>query len=116
MPGQQAITGGEGGRLASSFNAELRDAATGVLTSPEFALDRKRLGLLVAGGATEKTRVELVIDGRAVRSARGQESEDLAYIVWDVRDLAGRRAQLRLVDEETGAWGHILVDDVALFD
>ena len=31
---------------------------------------------------------------------------------WDVQDLIGQHAQVRLVDETSGGWGHINFDDL----
>jgi len=115
-PNQQPITGAEGQSLANSFHPALGDDAVGTLTSPAFALDRGQLTLLVGGGASNDTRVELVVDGRPVLSASGVESEDMSPVSWDVTAFAGRSAQLRIVDAATGPWGHVLLDAVKLSD
>ena len=31
---------------------------------------------------------------------------------WDVRDLIGQHAQVRLIDESSDGWGHINFDDL----
>ena len=113
---EQPLTGGEGRFVASSFSPTLFDAATGTLTSPAFTLDRSRLALRVGGGAHPDTRVELLVDGQVVEQARGAQSESLARTVWDVGAYLGKTAQLRLIDEDAGPWGHILLDQVELFD
>jgi hypothetical protein len=68
------------------------------------------------GEADERTTVELVVGGEVVRSATGQDSEHLAWTAWDVRGLAGESARLRVVDNATGGWGHVTVDQVSLDD
>jgi len=35
---------------------------------------------------------------------------------WNVRPYRGRLARLEFVDHATGAWGHILVDEVEQWD
>jgi levanase len=66
--------------------------------------------------ASAETTVDLVVDGEVARSATGRDSETLDWVAWDVRDLAGRTAQLRFVDRSSGGWGHILADQVLLSD
>lgn len=65
------------------------------------------------GEADDRTTVELVVGGDVVRSTTGQDSEHLAWTAWDVRDLVGQSAQLRVVDNGTGSWGHVTVDEVS---
>jgi arabinofuranosyltransferase len=115
-PNQMPVSGVGGHAFVNSFHPTLGDRATGALLSPTFTIDRDRLSLFVAGGAAPGTRVELFVDGRVEFRASGVESEDLHRVTWDVYPFAGRIAQLRIVDEERGPWGHILVDDVVLAD
>jgi sucrose-6-phosphate hydrolase SacC (GH32 family) len=63
--------------------------------------------------AAEAT-VNLVVDGEVVRTATGQDSEALDWVAWDVRELAGREARLRVVDTVSTGWGHVLADQVTL--
>jgi hypothetical protein len=92
------------------------DPATGTLTSPSFTLDKPKLSLLVGGGNSEGLRVELLIDGAAVRLARGLRADLLADVVWDVSEFQGKSAQIRVVDQERGSWAHIELDSVCLED
>ncbi|MEY9852841.1 fructan beta-fructosidase [Leifsonia sp. EB41] len=63
-----------------------------------------------------ETAVDLLVDGKVVRSATGKNSENLDWASWDVSDLQGKQAQLQVVDNATGSWGHILADGFALAD
>jgi sucrose-6-phosphate hydrolase SacC (GH32 family) len=120
LPGQMAVNGHLGEGLANSFLGG--DGPTGTLTSPEFTLDRGLIHFLIGGGGfPDKTFVELLVDGRPVRTATGPNreasgSEFLRPATWNVADLRGKSARIRIVDEATGGWGHINVDHVVLAD
>jgi fructan beta-fructosidase len=120
LPGQMHVEGYRGKRLVNSFFKG--DGSTGTLTSPEFAIERKYLTFLIGGGKDEaKLALELVVDGKVVRRATGMNdkpggSETLEQASWDVADLAGKKATLRIVDQATGGWGHINVDHIVLTD
>ncbi|MFI6033521.1 GH32 C-terminal domain-containing protein [Streptomyces sp. NPDC051315] len=119
LPGQQEVSGFLGGGLVNTFLNG--DSTTGTLTSPEFTLDKDYVNLLVGGGhhgaaSADPTAVELLVDGEVVRSATGKDAEALDWTSWDVGDLAGRKARIRIVDDNTGGWGHLNVDHVMLSD
>lgn len=87
------------------------DASTGTLTSPEILLTHPFLGFLVAGGNHPgKTAVQLLINGKVVREAVGKNGLTLAEVVWDIAEFKGKKATLKLVDNEVGAWGFIAAD------
>lgn len=114
---QPQIHGAVGQGLANSYSSRKRDRATGTLTSPPFVIDRPTMGLRVGGGWTPRTRVELLVDGKVERKATGifEGTETLIKTVWDVRPFLGKEARLVLIDEDTGAWGHLLCDHVVLY-
>ncbi len=111
------IHGARGKRLANSYGAERGDGARGRLRSEPFVIDRPRLALRVGGGTSALTRVDLEIDGRAVRTALPVFlfHEVMTNRVWDVSDFVGREAVLVLVDDDEGPWGHLLCDEVVLY-
>jgi fructan beta-fructosidase len=93
------------------------DGPTGTLTSPEFNIERKFITFTVGGGNYERhTCIDLLVDGKVVRSATGWRSDRLTPVCWDVTDLAGRKAQVRLVDNASGDWGHINAGPIWLTD
>ncbi|MCA9624014.1 MAG: hypothetical protein KC731_33555 [Myxococcales bacterium] len=119
LNGFQSPVAGQAGRLfADSFHPRLGDAATGRLRSPSFVIDRRRLGFRAGGGRSARLHVDLVVDGQPVRRTRhlGQNFEMLGPQIWDVSDLQGKTASLEIVDEEPEGWGHLMVDEVELFD
>ncbi len=114
LPHQQPVGGFKGERLVNSFNDG--DQTQGTLTSPPFKITAKHLNFLIGGGAHEQTRVDLLVEGRVVRTASGRERERLAWHSWDVSELIGRKAEIQVVDKHSGGWGHISLDHVLLAD
>jgi sucrose-6-phosphate hydrolase SacC (GH32 family) len=87
------------------------DEPQGMLTSPEFVVERDYIAFRIGGGDFERhCCLELWSEGRVVRSATGRNSDRLSPQSWDVRDVKGKRAHLRVVDRASGDWGHINVD------
>ena len=111
LPNQLPVSGFQGKGLVNTFLDG--DRTTGTLTSPAFTLERKYLNFLIGGGGYEgKTCMNLLIDGKVVRSATGRNSEELDWTSWNVGADAGKTATLRIVDGATGDWGHINIDQV----
>ncbi len=109
LPGQMNVDGFLGKGLANSFNGG--DGATGTLTSPEFKMERKFINFLIGGGGwTNETCMNLLVDGKVVRTATGPNtkpggSEALALASWDVTELFGKTAVFQIVDSRQGGWG-----------
>lgn len=115
LPGQNPVGGFQGKRLVNTF---LRgDASRGRLTSPDFKIERRCIAFLIGGGAIgTRTCMNLLVDGRAVRTATGQSVETLDWEEWDVSEFEGRMARLEIVDQATEGWGHINVDQIIFTD
>ena len=123
MPSYQGDVGARGKRLVNSHGSapgnsvEERDAAIGRLTSPLFTIERNYITFLIGGGAHEgKTCMNLLVDGTIVLSATGPNANRLQPMSWDVRRWMGKTGRIEIVDEETGAWGNIGVDDIVFSD
>ena len=120
LPGQMPVEGYLGRGLVNSFRNG--DDSTGDLTSPPFKIDRTHLNFLIGGGGwAGETGLDLLVDGRVVRSAVGPNrepggSERLKWDAWDVKDLQGKEATLRVVDRRKGGWGHVNVDQIVQTD
>lgn len=110
----QGLVGGAGGRRwVSSFHGG--DAPTGRLTSPAFRLDRPVLQLRVGGGRDpERLVVRLRVGDEVVRRATGRNSDQFHTVRWDVKPWQGKEAVLEAVDNATGGWGHLQLDEVWL--
>ena len=115
LPDQMPVSGFRGRRLVNSYRDG--DGSQGTLTSQEFVIRRRYVNFLIGGGAHPgQTCMNLVVGGKAVRSATGFNNERLTPIYWDVRDLLGRTARIEIVDRAGGRWGHINVDDIRFSD
>ena len=120
LPGQMKVEGFVGKGLVNSFNGG--DGGTGKLTSPAFKIERKFVNFLIGGGGWEReTCMNLVVEGKVVRTAVGPNtepggSEALEPGSWDVAEFAGREAVIAIMDERKGGWGHINVDQIVQAD
>lgn len=120
LPGQMKVEGFRGSGLANSYCGG--DGSTGQLTSPSFVINRRYLKFLIGGGGyPDETFIELQVDGKPCRTATGPNtqpggSEALSWHAWDLADLQGKHATLRIVDRRTGGWGHINIDHLMLSD
>ena len=113
-PGQQPVTGFEGHGLVNSFGND----SEGELLSPEFTIERNYINFLIGGGrAPGQAFAALMVDGKAVRGATGSRSQVLTWANWDVKDLQGKKARLRIVDRAIEHWwGYITVDQIVQSD
>ena len=116
LPGQMKVTGYLGDGLVNTFYNG--DASTGTLTSPLFKIERPFINFLIGGGGHPgQTCINLLADGKVVRTTTGTNiasggSEHLDWHAWDVRDLSGQWVQIQIVDQHTQGWGHINVDHI----
>lgn len=115
FPNQQRVRGFSGTFLANSYAGD--DDRIGKLSSEPFEIDRRYLGFLIGGGGhADKTCLNLVVDGKVVRTATGRNNERLERRVWDLSEQAGRSGRLEVLDAQQGPWGHVNVDEIALRD
>jgi sucrose-6-phosphate hydrolase SacC (GH32 family) len=112
---QQPVDGFRGRGLVNTFLDG--DRSEGTLTSPEFVVTHDYLSFLIGGGNHPgKTCMNLLVDGRVVRTATGDNAERLSWKSWDAREFQGKQARLEIVDRHTGGWGHINIDHILLAD
>jgi sucrose-6-phosphate hydrolase SacC (GH32 family) len=120
LPHQMAVDGFLGDGFASSYHGG--DGSIGTLTSPSFKVARKYIHFLIGGGGfAGKTCMNLLCDGKVVRTATGLNtqpggSEHLDWQGWDVQALEGKSVVLEIVDQATGGWGHISIDQIVQTD
>src|SRR6516164_3161824 len=120
LPGQMPVGGFLGKGLVNSFNGG--DDSKGKLTSPPFMVERKHINFLIGGGKYPgQTCINLLVDGKVVRTATGPNdqpggSEHLDWHTWDVAEWEGKLAVIQIVDQRTGGWGHINIDHIVQSD
>jgi fructan beta-fructosidase len=120
LPHQMEVSGFEGKGLVNSFYKG--DNATGTLTSPALQIERRYINFLIGGGMHPgKTCINLLVDGKVVRTATGPNAqpggtEALEWDAWDVGELAGKEAVIEIVDQQSGGWGHINIDHIVQSD
>jgi len=94
------------------------DVGVGTLTSEPFAVTHPFASFLVGGGASEATCVQIVdaANGDIIFQSSGRNSEGMRPRWVDLRQRLGSLIQIRLVDQESGGWGHINYDDFRFHD
>jgi len=116
LPQQQEVGGFQGKGLVNTYLGG-SDQLTGKLTSPEFTIQRRFISFLIGGGShANKTCINLLVDGKVVHTATGRDNERLQWHNWNVADLAGKQAQIEIVDQQTAGWGHVNIDQIELRD
>ncbi|MDR3689164.1 MAG: GH116 family glycosyl hydrolase [Fimbriimonas sp.] len=115
LDNQNPVSGFVGKGLVNTYYKG--DGTTGKLTSPEFTIERDFINFKIGGGNQPgKECINLVVDGKVVRTSTGLNDEKLMWDTWSVGDLAGLKARIEIVDNATGGWGHINIDQISQSD
>jgi hypothetical protein len=111
---QTKITGFGGKRFVCSFDPKLGNNATGKLISKEFTIDKPFIDFKIGGGRYPKEAcLNLIVDGKIVRTETGTDSPDLRHAYWDVSSLIGKQARFEIVDSTASPnRGYVMVDTV----
>jgi fructan beta-fructosidase len=111
LPHQQPVSGFQGKGLINTYLNG--DSTTGALTSPPIKIQRKFINFLIGGGnKPDGACINLLVDEKVVRTATGKDDELLQWVTWDVADLAGKVANIQIIDQVTEGWGHINLDQI----
>jgi len=111
LPRQKPVSGFLGTRLVNSYVGG--DGSLGKMTSRPFTIERPFIRFLIGGGSDpRRTCMNLVVGGTVVRTATGQQREQLDWKVWDVREFLGKSARIEITDAASGPWGHINIDQI----
>jgi CubicO group peptidase (beta-lactamase class C family) len=110
------ITGFQGKRFLCTLHPKLGTNATGKAVSREFTIEKPFINFLIGGGNYPgQACLNLVVDGKVVRTATGDDSAEMRPVKWNVEDLGGRRAFFEVVDTTISkARGYVMVDNVCL--
>lgn len=99
------------------------DGPQGILESIPFKIIGEEISFMIAGGnhpwvegGAGSTCANLEIDGEVVHTTTGANTETFRTEAWDVSDLKGKKAVIRLYDLNSGGWGHINFDNVFQVD
>jgi arabinofuranosyltransferase len=98
--------------INSYYNSS--DKSKGKLVSDTFVIDGDTISFLIAGGNKRSTSMNLLIDGKTVRSASGSNSEEMVRKYWKVSNYMGTKAKIEIIDFDSGGWGHIVIDDIQI--
>jgi uncharacterized protein (DUF608 family) len=112
---EQHLSGYQGHGLANSWQRS--DGPQGTLTSPAFVINRRYINFLIGGGQhPDQTCIDLLVDSNRTHTATGKNSDAMEWHTWDVSALEGKSATIKIVDQSSGAWGHIDIDQIEFSD
>lgn len=96
------------------WGAKNGDDKTGTLSTHYFYVFGKYVDFLVGGGNDINNLYVALVDeyGREVYKTTGTGSESYRRVIWDVSAYQYKSLTLKVVDNATGSWGHINIDDV----
>lgn len=91
-------------------------ATTGKAVSKNFTIDKPFLTFKIGGGRYPKEAcLNLLVDGKIVRTETGADSATLVPAYWDVSAFMGKTAHLEMVDATPNQQrGYIMLDDLRL--
>ena len=114
IPSYQGDVGGPRPRVVNSHasapgrSVTEKDRQTGTLTSKNFTIERNFISFWIGGGMQPgKACINLLVDGKVVRTATGHNNNRMRQDAFDVHGLQGKTARIQIVDKATGPWGNI---------
>ncbi len=88
-----------------------------VFQSPKFVIQGDRASFLASGGFDSKSLFVGLYEAGSkepILMAGGPRGPQMQRTIWDVRELKGKTVFLRIVDQNTGSWGHLTFDDFSV--
>jgi hypothetical protein len=108
------ISGFQGRYFLCTLHPRLGTAATGKAVSKEFIIEKPFVNFLIGGGNYPgEACLNLVVDGKVVRTVTGDDTAQLRPESWDVSLLIGKKAHFEVVDAtRVPERGYIMVDNL----
>ena len=103
--------------MAARYETTKSDGLKGTLTSKSFKVTHPWAAVRIAGGASNATRLE-VVDARTkkvITTVTGNDHEKMVVKSIDLQKHQNQQVFLRLVDDSSGAWGHLNYDDFRFY-
>lgn len=107
-------------------NTAQGNVATGTLTGASFVLNSNTIRARMGGGYLVATNNECLLmleqqvapdEWQVVRKASGADDDlNLRDTCWNVHNLLGETVRFKVVDNVSGTWGQLIVDDIRVFD
>ncbi len=114
--GNPLVSGIVGTGYLTTLHPKLGSSATGKAVSKDFTIDKPFLTFRIGGGYYPKAAcLNLVVDGKIVRTETGNDSAELTPAYWDLYALMGKTAHLEVVDATANPKrGYVMADDLRL--
>lgn len=120
IPAYQGDVGGNTERVVNSHASAVggpSDDRTGKLTSRPFTIEHGFITFWIGGGKYPgATCLNLLVNGKVVRSATGHNLNQMAQESFDVREFDGKQGVIEIVDAQKGSWGNIGVGKIVFSD
>ena len=114
---QASIKGNIGTGFLTTYHPTDGDIPTGSATSPKFTAETdQHLAFLIAGGTGDGVGARLLSGDEEVAVWRGQDTGQFRRVIYPLAKHAGKTLQLQLFDNETSAWGYIMLDHVVILE
>ena len=91
----------------------------GKMVSKPFLIEKNAINFLLAGGNNpDSLSINLIVNGKIIRTATGDDTNVLKWNGWDVSNLIGQQAKLEIIDYITDnkdgslAIDHIMFSDI----
>ena len=115
--GQGDVIGSIGPGFLTSYHPTEGDIPTGSAISSEFVAEADQyLAFLIAGGKGNGVGARLMNGEKEVAVWRGQNMERFETVVYPLAEHAGKTLRLQLFDNDTGRWGHIMLDHAIILE
>jgi hypothetical protein len=83
------------------------------LLTPPFEVKLDYITFLLSGGRMPgEACINLLVDGKVMRTVTGENNDLLDWVAFDVKDLRGKEARIQVLDTSIATFGYITIDCV----